>query len=557
MKIKSFLAVTASVMLAFSLTACGSSNNPGAASSAQSSEKTEEAAAQAVNEAIDEAAAQAVDEAIEEAAVSEETTAYEETTVTGEPVIYKAADSWMYASLNPHVDYQGWMEIGYGNVEMLFHIEPDGSVVPWLAKDCSSNDDGTVWTITLKDNVTFSDGTKVDADQIALNLEDLREKNSRYGFLEGAEFKSLDDTTLEITLKEPYFTVPNDLADPDSSIIKIAEGEDLDLAPISTGAFVVTEFVPEQKVILEKNENYWNGEPKIDGAEFTLVPEQDSQTMAMQNGEISALGSPSAEAIEIFGADPDNYDIAYAATSRLYMYYLNFETLEESQRKAIIEAVSADDFVTIMNGLIVPADGPFLPNTAFGKSSGQEHSLEKAKEILEADGYTLNDEGFYEKDGKVQELRLCYYPARSLDKLATLMQEQLAKAGIKAIPESHEDPDAEYVTTGDFEIGLYNLVSAPSGDPYYYLDLVMGDGPYNAGHYENAEIKDKLAQLSKEKDPEKRAELANAMVQQSIDDNAYGYLGFLVKATVLKKGVHNVGEDNPYHGGLNVDSVIE
>ena len=471
--------------------------------------------------------------------------------------IYYAADSWMYPSLNPHIDYQGWMEIGYGNVEMLFHIEPDGSVVPWLAEDAESSEEGAVWTIHLKDNVVFSDGTKVDAAQVIANLEDIAEKNSRYGFLTGAQYEAADELTVVVTLEAPYYTLPNDLADPDASIIKMGEGEDLDLAPISTGAFKVTEFVPEQKVVLTKNENYWNGKPQIDGAVITYVPQQDSQTMAMQNGEISSLYSPSAEALEIFGADPENYDIVYSATSRLYMYYLNFETLEESQRKAIIQAVTVDDFATVMNGLVVPADGPFLPSTAFGKAEGAAHGIDEAKATLEADGYVLNDDGYYEKDGKVPELRLCYYPARSLDKLAALMQEQLKKAGIKAVPESHDDPDAEYVTTGDFEIGLYNLVSAPSGDPYYFLNLTMGDGAYNAGHYDNAEVKEMLAELSRESDIEKRAELANAMVQQAIDDNAYGYLGFVVKATVLKKGVSNVGEDNPYHGGLNVDSVME
>ena len=562
MKKKSLLSLVLTLILVLSLTACGSAANTAKTESAAPAEATEAAQQSEVkSEAQPAEAAEAPAETQEvqeaEAQPAETAEAEAPAEAAGEQKIYYGADSWMYASLNPHIDYQGWMDIGYGNVEMLFHIEPNGDVVPWLAEEATSNEDGSEWTIRLKDNVTFSDGTKVDAEQVIANFEDLYEKNTRYGFLEGAQYEAADDLTVVVTLAEPYFTLPNDLADPDASIIKIGEGEDLDLAPISTGAFVVTEFIPEKKVVLAKNENYWNGEPKIDGAVITYVPEQDSQTMAMQNGEISSLYSPSAEAIEIFGADPDNYDIVYSATSRLYMYYLNFETLEESQRKAIIQAVSVDDFATVMNGLVVPANGPFLSETAFGKSTGQPHSIDEAKATLEADGYTLNAEGYYEKNGVVPELRLCYYPARSLDKLATLMQEQLKKAGIKAVPESHEDPDAEYVTTGDFEIGLYNLVSAPSGDPYYFLNLCMGDGPYNAGHYENAEVREMLSQLAGESDTAKRAELANAMVQQSIDDNAYGYLGFVVKATVLKKGVSNVGEDNPYHGGLNVDSVME
>ena len=50
--------------------------------------------------------------------------------------IYRSAETWMYASLDPHVDYQGWMDYGYGLTEMLFHIEDDGSIVPFLAEDC-------------------------------------------------------------------------------------------------------------------------------------------------------------------------------------------------------------------------------------------------------------------------------------------------------------------------------------------------------------------------------------------------------------------------------------
>ena len=239
------------------------------------------------------------------------------------------------------------------------------------------------------------------------------------------------------------------------------------------------------------------------------------------------------------------------------MYFLNFKTLDAAQRKAIIAAVTADDFVTVMNGLVEPAEGPFLSSTAFGDATAPEHGLDIAKAAMEEGGYTLNADGYYEKDGTVPVLRLCYYPARSLDKLAALMQEQLKAAGIKAEVQSYEDPDAGYITTGDFEIGLYNLISAPSGDPYYFLNLTMGSGAYNAGGYENEEVAAALAELAVEKDPGKRAELAKQMVQTAIDDDAYGYLCFLVKATILQKGVRNIGEDNAYHGGLTVDSVME
>ena len=471
--------------------------------------------------------------------------------------IFRGAASWMDPTLNPHVDYQGWDVFTYGCTEMLFHIEPDGSVVPFLAESAEANEDASVWTITLKEGVTFSDGTPLTAEQVILNLKDLTEKNSRFGYLADAEMTAESELVVSVALKAPYITFKNDLADPDTAMIKMGEGEDIEMSPICTGPFVVTAFTPEQEVTLVKNENYWNGEPKIDGVHYTLVAEQDTQTMAMQNGEICALSSPSAEALEIFGAEPDLYDIVYAPTSRLYFYFLNCDTLDADVRKAVIRAVSADNFVTVMGGLVEPAAGPFLSDTAFGKVQAPEHSTEAAAEILAAAGYEKNGDGIFEKDGQALVLRLCYYPARSLDKLAALMQEQLKKAGIQAEVQSYEDPDAGYITTGDFDIGLYNCISAPSGDPYYFLNLTMGDGSYNAGHYQNDEIKALLAELSAENDAEKRAELANQIIEKAMADDAYGYLAFTMQATVLQKGVRNIDEDNPYHGGVNVNTVME
>ena len=473
-----------------------------------------------------------------------------------EEKVYRSADSWMYSTLNPHVDYQGWQEFSYGGTEMLCHIEPDGSLVPWLAESITPDEEAKVWTITLKEGVTFSDGDALTADMVILNLEDVAANNSRYGYLKNAVFEAADEKTLTVTLESPYLLLPNDLADPDTSIIKMGEGQDIDNAPVGTGPFVVESFTPEQEVVMVKNDRYWNGTPQIDRAVFTLVPEQDSQTMAMQNGEISMLYCPSAAAIEMFSADPDNYDIVYSATSRLYYYYLNCETLDENVRKAINMTLNADDFVTIMNGLVATANGPFLPESGFDNVTKPAIDPEGAKALLEEDGYVENSDGYYEKDGQVLSVRLCYYPARSLDKLAALLQEQLANIGIQADVMSYEDPDAGYVTTGDYDIGLYNVVGAPSGDPYYFLNLTLANPDYSAAGYEDAEVQKLLSLLATEPDSDQRAALANQIVQKAIDSNAYGYLGFVVKATVLKKGTANVGEDNPYHGGLNVNSVV-
>ena len=362
---------------------------------------------------------------------------------------------------------------------------------------------------------------------------------------------------MTVALTEPYLTLPNDLADPDTGIVKMGPEEDIDQKPITTGPFRVESFQPEKEVVMVKNEQYWNGEAQIDKAIFTYVPDPDTQLMAFQNGEASVLSSPTAAALEMLQKEPDRYTVCSAATSRLYFYYLNCKTLSEPVRKAINLAVDPEEFAQLMNGMVQTSAGPFLASAAYGKAEKPARDPEAARQALEADGYRLNQDGYYEKDGSVLSLQLCYYPARSLDKLAALMQQQLRQAGILAEVSGYEDPDSAYVTTGNFDIGLYNVVAAPSGDPYYFLDLTMGTGSYNAGGYENPEIRAMLQELAAEPDSGRRAELANKIVQTAIDDNAYGYIGHVKKITVLQKGVSQVGEDNPYHGGLNAESKME
>ena len=98
-----------------------------------------------------------------------------------------------------------------------------------------------------------------------------------------------------------------------------------------------------------------------------------------------------------------------------------------------------------------------------------------------------------------------------------------------------EDADGTYISTGDFDIGMYCMIAAPTADPYYFLNITMGEGQYyNCNGYVNADIQQLLAQLSTEPDASVRADLANQILQIAMDDNAYGFIALLSKVTVMK-----------------------
>ena len=123
-------------------------------------------------------------------------------------------------TLDPIQAYNGWYPIRYGICQTLTKMNNDYSISGWLAQDgYSSNDDNTVWTFTIKDKVTFSNGNKLDAQAVKESLEHVFTNGER-----GIEYFTpvsieADGQKLVITTKKPEPILPNKLADPLFSII--------------------------------------------------------------------------------------------------------------------------------------------------------------------------------------------------------------------------------------------------------------------------------------------------------------------------------------------------
>lgn len=468
-----------------------------------------------------------------------------ETVQEEESKILQVAANFSHPSLDAHVGYQGWYTSFYGMTETLFKLNENSEVQPWLAEDAAV--EGNTWTVTLKEGISFSNGNPVTADTVIENLRRAAEKNERFSYISEFEMTAVDARTFTITSEEFYPTMKNELASPELGIMDLEGTEDFESAPICTGPFVVTEFVPENTVTVAANENYWDGEVQLDGAVFHYMPDDDSKLMAMQSGELDCYDSVTAAALEIYEADPESYQVVTVPASRLQFYILNENTLSDQVRAAVNMTVDPVSIASYLGGTVTAAQGPFSPDTAYGKVTKPAVDTEKAKELLEEDGYRQNGEGYYEKDGVVLDLNIAYYASRSLDTIAALIQEELQAIGIKSHLTCEEDPDGTYIATGDFDLALYCMIADKAGDPYYFLDSTLREGAYfDVGGFDSEEAEALLDQLKYEQDTAKRAELANQIVQISIDDNAFGYVGLFNRITVLRPGVGGFNENKPF-----------
>ena len=461
--------------------------------------------------------------------------------------ILHLAKSFAYPSLDAHQEYYGWYTSIYGITETLYRLDDNSAFQPCLAESATVDESGLVWTVTLKDGVCFSNGNPLKAEMVIRNIQRLAERNNRFAYLGEFQYAAVDDRTLTITTDVIFPTMLNSLATPELAMLDLDGTTDFTNAPVATGPFVVKSFVPEGTVEVEKNTKYWGGDVALDGAVFHYMQDDDSKLMAMQNGEILGYDSVTAAAMEIYRGAPDKYTLTTIPATRLQFYILNENTLDDDLRAAVNLTVDCEAIAAFLNGTVSAAVGPFNTNAPYGKVTKPAPDPAKAQQLIEKAGYTRNANGFYEKDGQELCLNICYYAARSLDSLALLMQEQLKAVGVNSVLTCEEDPDATYIATGDFDIALYCMIADKDGDPFYFIDSTLRDGSYyDCGGFDDATCEALISELKYETDTQKRAELANQIVQIAIDDNAFGYVGLFNKNTVMANGVSGISENCPF-----------
>lgn len=457
-----------------------------------------------------------------------------------------SVEGFAYSTLDPHKDYNSWHDQKYGLTESLFRLTDDMKVEPWLAESLEVQDN--VATLTLKDGVCFSNGNPLTADMVKRNLERLAENNKRFKYYKDFAMVAKDDKILEITMTNVMPTLRNEMANPEVCMVDLDATTDFDKNIISTGPFVVEQFIPEGDITLKRNDKYWAGPVNLEGVKFFSMRDAQSKLMAMQNGEIDAYDSLSATDIEIFKGDPAQYQLfSVKSPVRTYMF-LNPDRISESVRQAILMVLDREAITAFMGGTLTPAYGVFSEDVAYGKAALPKMDAAKAKEILEADGYMLNSNGVYAKDGvAIPTIGLYCYAARNIDGMAVLIQEQLNKFGIPTEVKLVEDPDGTYMTDKNYDICFYRMTTDKTGDPMTFIDGVIRSGSYqDITGYGNEASDAEIETLRYTTDPAQRAELANKIVQDYFDASVFCPLVIYNRTIVMRTGVTNFSESNPY-----------
>ncbi|MBB1032916.1 ABC transporter substrate-binding protein [Dietzia sp. CQ4] len=165
---------------------------------------------------------------------------------------------------------------------------------PKLAESLESTDDNTVWTLTLRDGVTFSNGDALTAEDVAFTLDLHKDPATRSNAMTDAmqveRTRVVDPLTVEFSLAEPWAGFPILLAGVAGEVIprdayEATSPEDWAREPIGAGAFTVASYTPDQEVVLEPNPGYYGG-PVCPTLRFVRIPGSQGTYEAFQTGEL-------------------------------------------------------------------------------------------------------------------------------------------------------------------------------------------------------------------------------------------------------------------------------
>jgi len=187
---------------------------------------------------------------------------------------------------------------------MIDFAQGDLSATPGLATEWESSEDGMTWTIEVRDDVTWHDGTPFTAEDIAFTYNTIIE-NGTGSFIDYfpnvKSIKAVDDTTLKWTATEPtiaplippwVYILPKHIWEPLGSYENMRNFENFP-DTIGTGPFQLTEFVRGETWTLEKNENYWRGVPIVDEIIVRKFNNEEAMVSALRQGEVDYISDVS------------------------------------------------------------------------------------------------------------------------------------------------------------------------------------------------------------------------------------------------------------------------
>ncbi|MGD6818445.1 ABC transporter substrate-binding protein [Metabacillus sp. 84] len=457
---------------------------------------------------------------------------------------------------------------------LLSYSEKDTTIEAGLAEKWETSEDGLTYTFQLRKGVKFHDGTDFNAEAVVFNFDRWMngdaEKFPYYTMFGGfkkdeghviQEVKAVDEHTVEFKLKRPQAPFLKNVAMSPFGIASPAAvekyGDDLRANPVGTGPFKFVEWKANDRIVLEKYEDYWmEGFPKLKQVVFKTIPENSARLNALQTGEIDLMDGLNPSDLSKVKGDQNlqlferpSMNVGYVGLN-VTRKPLDNKLVRQALNHAVDKKAIIDSFY---GGFAEPAKNPMPPSLEGYDDSIEEYPYdpEKAKALLKEAGFA---DGF-EMELWAMPVARPYMPEGM--KIAEVLQSSFEKIGVKSKIVTYDWPTyLDKASKGEADSFLLGW-TGDNGDPDNFIYTLLDKdsiGSNNYTYYGNPELHDILIEAQTETDQEKRNELYKKA--QAIVHDESPWIP-LVHSTPMMAGMSDIANFVPHPTGTDLFTKVE
>ena len=434
--------------------------------------------------------------------------------------------------------------------ESLVFVDEQGFPQPYLCETWSEAGNGDTWRFTLKKDIFFSDGTPLTAHDVVASgnyILELAETpdipdNGFYSNMKYIveSFEALDDLTLEVNAKRPYYGVLYAMTFP---VIKASQL--YTPSPLGSGPYKISEFFPLDSMYLSVNEKWWQNAPKVQEITAVFFPNNDELISAYEFGQLDTVFTRSISSSQ-YKSGISSLSLPYE-TRQLETLLINHRSfpleslnIRQALRYAIdVEKISKNVYMNMTTYSNTP-----IPSTSWlylDESKDYTYNPEKAKELLEKEGwYDSDNNNVLDKAVgeavKNFQLQLYVYEDPINDirfETANLIAEMLGELKIKVVVTEMSNSDVAY----QLEENAFDLVLCS-----FEMDVVPDVGFFlrkgneqNYGRYNSENMNNAIDELRQSYRPEDFLFQSQLIQQQFTQDIPFICLFYRRGAVLTRK----------------------
>ena len=439
--------------------------------------------------------------------------------------------------------------------ESLVTIDDNYLPQPGLAESWEASNGGKTWTFTLRDNISFSDGTPLTANDVAATAQYILDRaNDQYvddkGYYRNLQYfiKSISakGNTIVVKTSRPYWGLLYAMTFPVLPADRVADDN-----PPGTGPYVIQSFSPGDYLYLTANPLWWQTQPKVQEITVTCHKSDKDVIESYEYARVDTIFTRSIAAAQ-YKSGTASLALDYR-TNQLETLQMNNSSWELSSnvRKAIRYLIDVDKLAnSVYMGMVSRTDTPMMNGTwMYNSSISFEQNLDKAIALLEEDGWFLPSSGTVRvknnSKGETKNLHLSFYVYEEPDndvrvETANMIADMLATAGIEVkVTTVTLTEMSERLNAGSYDLALVSYAMDVCPDPGFIL--IRGNTG-NYSRYRSDPMTELCNSLRKQTTLEGYQQVLYDIQQQFADDCPFLCL-FYRSGAVLTRKMYTTARD--------------